>query len=59
MHTIVYVEIFIYLLAMLGVGIYFSKKDLSHNDYFLGGNKLPGWALAFSERATGESAYMF
>lgn len=36
MHTIVYVEIFIYLLAMLGVGIYFSKKDLSHNDYFLG-----------------------
>ncbi|GLC89892.1 sodium/proline symporter [Lysinibacillus piscis] len=59
MHTIVYVEIIIYLLAMLAVGIYFSKKDLSHNEYFLGGNKLPGWALAFSERATGESAYMF
>ncbi|CAM3805255.1 sodium/proline symporter [Bacillus luti] len=59
MQTVVYVEIFIYLLAMLAIGIYFSKKDLSHNDYFLGGNKLPGWALAFSERATGESAYMF
>ncbi|EEK77440.1 sodium/proline symporter [Bacillus cereus] len=59
MQTVVYIEIFIYLLAMLAIGIYFSKKDLSHNDYFLGGNKLPGWALAFSERATGESAYMF
>ncbi|HWK23403.1 MAG TPA: sodium/proline symporter [Ureibacillus sp.] len=59
MQTIVYVEIAIYLLAMLAIGIYFSKKDLSHNDFFLGGNKLPGWALAFSERATGESAYMF
>ncbi|RGN80690.1 sodium/proline symporter [Bacillus cereus] len=59
MQTVVYVEIFIYLLAMLAIGIYFSKKDLSHNDYFLGGNKLPGWALAFSERATGESVYMF
>lgn len=59
MHTIVYVEIAIYLLAMLAIGIYFTKKDLSHNDFFLGGNKLPGWALAFSERATGESAYMF
>jgi len=58
-QTIVYVEIAIYLLAMLAIGIYFSKKDLSHNDFFLGGNKLPGWALAFSERATGESAYMF
>lgn len=59
MHTVVYVEIALYLFAMLAIGIYFSKKDLSHNDYFLGGNKLPGWALAFSERATGESAYMF
>ncbi|MEF7566313.1 sodium/proline symporter [Bacillus infantis] len=59
MHTVVYVEIALYLIAMLAIGIYFSKKDLSHNDYFLGGNKLPGWALAFSERATGESAYMF
>ncbi|MBT2649155.1 sodium/proline symporter [Bacillus sp. ISL-34] len=59
MHTIIYVEIAVYLLAMLAIGIYFTKKDLSHNDFFLGGNKLPGWALAFSERATGESAYMF
>jgi sodium/proline symporter len=56
---IIYVEIVIYLLAMLGIGVYFSRKDLNHDDYFLGGNKLPGWALAFSERATGESAYMF
>ncbi|RBP85335.1 sodium/proline symporter [Cytobacillus firmus] len=59
MHTVVYVEIALYLIAMMAIGIYFSKMDLSHNDYFLGGNKLPGWALAFSERATGESAYMF
>ncbi|MCT9852406.1 sodium/proline symporter [Priestia megaterium] len=59
MQTVVYIEIAIYLIAMLAIGIYFSKKDLSHSDYFLGGNKLPGWALAFSERATGESAYMF
>ncbi len=57
--TIVFVEIILYLLLMLGVGIYFSRKKLDHTDFFLGGNKLPGWALAFSERATGESAYMF
>lgn len=59
MQTVIYVEIILYLLAMLAIGIYFSKKDLTHNDYFLGGNKVPGWVLAFSERATGESAYMF
>jgi sodium/proline symporter len=56
---IIYAEIIIYLLVMLGIGVYFSRKKLDHDDYFLGGNKLPGWALAFSERATGESAYMF
>ncbi|MFU2018380.1 sodium/proline symporter [Peribacillus butanolivorans] len=57
--SIVFAEIIIYLLLMLGVGVLFSRKKLDHADYFLGGNKLPGWALAFSERATGESAYMF
>lgn len=58
-NYIVFFEVAIYLSAMLGIGFYFGKKDLDHSDYFLGGNKLPGWALAFSERATGESAYMF
>ena len=57
--TVVFIEIIIYVLLMLVVGLYFSRKKLDHADYFLGGNKLPGWALAFSERATGESAYMF
>ncbi|HWO78252.1 MULTISPECIES: sodium/proline symporter [Bacillus] len=57
--TIVFIEIIVYIILMLLVGVYFSRKDLNHADYFLGGNKLPGWALAFSERATGESAYMF
>lgn len=57
--TIVFVEIILYLFVMLGVGFFFSRKKLDHADFFLGGNKLPGWALAFSERATGESAYMF
>lgn len=56
---LVFIEIAIYLISLLGIGFYFSKKGLDHSDFFLGGNKLPGWALAFSERATGESAYMF
>ncbi|MFB5195816.1 sodium/proline symporter [Neobacillus sp. KR4-4] len=57
--TVVFAEIIVYIFLMLLVGVYFCRKDLDHADYFLGGNKLPGWALAFSERATGESAYMF
>ncbi|WP_453991449.1 sodium/proline symporter [Bacillus nitroreducens] len=56
---IIYVEIAIYLLVLLGIGFYFSRKKLDSSDYFLGGGKLSGWVLAFSERATAESAYMF
>ncbi|GAA0492233.1 sodium/proline symporter [Salinibacillus aidingensis] len=56
---IIYVEIAVYLLIVLGIGIYFSRKKLNSSEYFLGGDKLPGWVLAFSERATAESAYMF
>ena len=31
---------------------------MSHPVFILGGKRLPGWALAFSERATGESAWL-
>lgn len=59
MSVVIYIEIFIYLAAMLGIGLYYGKKNISHNDYFIGGGKLPGWVLSLSERATAESAYMF
>jgi len=47
-----------YLVMMLGIGYYFSRKDMTENDFLLGGKKLPGWALAFSERATAESVWL-
>lgn len=58
LHIIIIIEFVIYLLAMIGVGFYFSRREMSHSDFTLGGKKLPGWALAFSERATGESAWL-
>jgi sodium/proline symporter len=42
---------------MLGVGFYFARKKMNQVDFHLGGKKIPGWALALSERATGESAW--
>lgn len=47
-----------YLILILAIGFYFSRKKMNQSDYLLGGKKLPGWALAFSERATGESAWL-
>ncbi|WP_342513118.1 sodium/proline symporter [Sporosarcina sp. FSL K6-1522] len=58
MHTIIMFEFVLYLVMMLVVGYVVSRRTKSHADFLLGGKQLPGWALAFSERATGESAWL-
>lgn len=58
MHTVILVEFALYCLILVAVGYYFSRKDMGHSEFLLGGKKLPGWTLAFSERATGESAWL-
>ncbi|MFD2638954.1 sodium/proline symporter [Piscibacillus salipiscarius] len=55
---IIITEFIIYCLIILGIGYIYSKQSKTQNDFLLGGKKLPGWALAFSERATGESAWL-
>jgi sodium/proline symporter len=57
MNSIVTIEFVLYLGLILGVGFYFARKKMSQADFHLGGKKIPGWALALSERATGESAW--
>jgi sodium/proline symporter len=57
MNSIVTIEFVLYLALILGVGFYFARKKMSQADFHLGGKKIPGWALALSERATGESAW--
>jgi sodium/proline symporter len=58
LNGIVMAELILYCLVMLWLGYWYSKKDINHSDFLIGGKKLPGWALAFSERATGESAWL-
>ncbi|MFG6120671.1 sodium/proline symporter [Thalassobacillus sp. B23F22_16] len=58
MNNIIIVEFILYCLVILGIGYYFSRTKLDHSAFLLGGKTLPGWALAFSERATGESAWL-
>ena len=46
-----------YLLVMLTIGIYASRKMRRLDDFLLGGRRLGGVAAAISERASGESAW--
>ena len=41
-----------YLAAMLGLAVYLGRSQSSREDYYLGANRLPGWALATSIIAT-------
>ncbi len=47
-----------YLLLTVGLGFWQGRRTRSQEDFVLGGSKLPGWMLALSERATGESAWL-
>jgi sodium/proline symporter len=48
----------LYLLIILYVGFITYKNNKNHHDYFLAGRKLNPWVVAFSERASGESAWL-
>ena len=48
----------IYLLLVLLVGFMTYHSNKSHQDFFIAGRKLNPWVVAFSERASGESAWL-
>ncbi len=52
LNSIDYTVIIIYFSALICLGLYLKKKaSASLEDYFLGGRKLPWWALGISGMA--------
>lgn len=54
-----YVVLFAYLLAMVGVGVFFARKNKTTNDFFRGGQHIPWWAAGCSIFATMLSSLTF
>ena len=57
MSTVGIIFIF-YLLFLIVVGLMSIKYNKSQEDYLLAGRRLGPWVTAFSERASGESAWL-
>ena len=57
MSTVGIIFIF-YLFFLIGVGLKSIKYNNSQEDYLLAGRRLGPWVTAFSERASGESAWL-
>ena len=48
----------LYMVATIGIAWWYSRGAKSHRAFVLGGGRFGGTALALSERATGESAWL-
>jgi SSS family transporter len=48
-----------YLVALVGVGIYFAKREKSTEDFFLAGRRIPWWAAGLSIFGTQLSAITY
>ncbi len=49
----------LYLAAMLGMGVYFMRKENGADDFFKGGGRIPWWAAGISIYATMLSAITY
>ena len=47
-----YATMLLYLVAMLGIGMYFSRSNRTTDDFFRGGQSVPWWAAGLSIFAT-------
>ena len=47
-----------YLALMLGIGFFFSKRQESLDDYYLGGRKMNKWVVALSAQASDMSGWL-
>ncbi len=55
----IYVILVLYLLLMLGIGVYCRRKTSSVSDFVLGGRSLGGWFTAFAYGTSYFSAVVF
>jgi len=56
--TSIFIGLGLYLVLMLTIGFITWGMNRSTTDYYLGGRRLGPWLTAFSERTSGESAWL-
>ncbi len=52
MRALDIVVIAIYMAVLAGIGVYFSKRQTTTEEYFVAGRSVPGWAMGLSLLAT-------
>ena len=52
------IAIIVYMVGVVGIGVYFAKKNSTTNDFYLGGRKLGPLVTAMSAEASDMSSYL-
>ncbi|MHC4570024.1 MAG: sodium:solute symporter family transporter, partial [Planctomycetota bacterium] len=58
-HSLDYLALIGYLVIVVGIGAYFSRRENTTDDYFLAGRRVPWWAASLSIFSTYLSAVTF
>lgn len=58
-HTYDLVALGVFLVAVLLAGVWFSRRNTTTEMYFLGGHRIPGWAIGLSLVGTSVSSITF
>ncbi len=58
-HALDYLALIVYLVVVVGIGAYFSRRENTTEDYFLAGRRVPWWAATLSIFSTYLSAVTF
>ena len=57
--TLNWIVLVFYLVSMLGLGVYFMRRESGSDDFFRGGGRIPWWAAGISLYATMLSAITY
>lgn len=57
-NTCIMISIVVYLLLVLGIGVWFSRKNKTTDDFYLGGRKLGPFVTAMSAEASDMSSWL-
>ena len=52
------IAIIVYMVGVVGIGVYFAKKNSTTNDFYLGGRKLGPLVTAMSAEASDMSSWL-
>ena len=58
-HNVIIILTFVvYMILMMGIGVYYYRRTSNMSDYFLGNRRLGAWVTSMSAEASGMSGWM-